>query len=96
MPNIYFVTNNENKFEETKMALQQIQKMISKEEKWILKHEKIDIAEKQTTDSQELVREKALVAFERLKRPVLVEQTSLKIKAMGNLPGLQSSYFFIF
>ena len=94
MPNIYFVTNNENKFEETKMALQRIQKMIPKKEKWILKHEKIDIAEKQTTDSQELVREKALAAFERLKRPVLVEQTSLKIKAMGNLPGLQSSYFF--
>lgn len=94
MSTVYFVTNNIKKFEETEDALELIQKTIPEEERWILKHEKIDIAEKQTMDSQELVREKALAAFKKLKRPVLVEQTSLKIKAMGNLPGLQSSYFF--
>lgn len=94
MPAIYFVTNNDEKYKETEKALEIIQQKTSEEQRWILRHEKIDIAEKQTTDSKELVKEKALAAFKRLKRPVLVEQTSLKIEVMGNLPGLQSSYFF--
>ena len=94
MPVIYFVTNNTEKYKETEEAIQIIQRKFPVKDKWILKHEKLDIAEKESMNAQEVVREKALSAFKRLKRPVLVEQTSLKIDAMGNLPGLQSAYFF--
>ena len=88
---IYFVTKNKAKFYEAKKILEYIQNNFQ-EKKWELILFEMDLEEVQTNDVKKLVREKALTAFKRLKRIVLVEQTSLKIDAMGGLPGLQSAY----
>ena len=88
---IYFVTKNKAKFYEAKKILEDIQNDFQ-EKKWELILFEMDLEEIQTNDVKKLVREKALTAFKRLKRIVLVEQTSLKIDAMGGLPGLQSAY----
>ena len=88
---IYFVTKNKAKFYEAKKILEDIQNDFQ-EKKWELILFEMDLEEVQTNDVKKLVREKALTAFKRLKRIVLVEQTSLKIDAMGGLPGLQSAY----
>ena len=43
---------------------------------------------------QYLLRHKALAAFKKIKRPVIVDHTILEVEAFNNLPGLQTNYFF--
>lgn len=86
MKELYFISNNEKKYEEMKEIVEH--------DGIKLKLHKHNIEEIQTEDPDELIRHKALTAFKEIRRPVLVEHTALTIDAFKNLPGLQTSYFY--
>jgi non-canonical purine NTP pyrophosphatase (RdgB/HAM1 family) len=52
-----------------------------------LEHRALDIAEPQSLSLEEVVRNKAAAAFDRLQVPVLVEDTSLELAGLGGFPG---------
>ncbi len=52
-----------------------------------LHHHALDLPEIQSMDLEEVVRHKARAAWERLRRPVLVEDTSLELAGLGGFPG---------
>ncbi len=52
-----------------------------------VEHRKLDLNEIQSLDQHEITENKARQAYEKLHVPVLVEDVSLTIKAMGKLPG---------
>ena len=56
-------------------------------------HQKVDLAEIQSLDLQEIVEHKARSAYELVKKPVLVEDTALTFKALGKLPGPLIKWF---
>jgi len=61
---------------------------------WIeVLHEKIDLDEIQSLDLREIVEHKVRQAFEKTGKPVLVEDTSLRFEALGNLPGPFIKFF---
>lgn len=53
----------------------------------------LDLPEIQALDVDEVARHKALTAFERAGRPVVVEDTGLYIEALGGLPGALVRWF---
>ncbi len=63
----------------------------AKEISWHLNHpvthHKLDLPEIQSLDPHEVARVKAEEAYRQLKRPVLVEDFSIRFEALGNLPG---------
>ncbi|NOZ78809.1 MAG: non-canonical purine NTP pyrophosphatase [Acidobacteria bacterium] len=52
-----------------------------------LEHQALDLVEIQSLELREIVRDKARRAYERVRRPVLVEDTSLEVVGMGGFPG---------
>lgn len=56
-------------------------------------HAKLDLAEIQSLDPREVIAHKTKQAYSLLQRPILVEDTSLKFSALGNLPGPFIKYF---
>ncbi|MDR3125545.1 MAG: non-canonical purine NTP pyrophosphatase, partial [Candidatus Nomurabacteria bacterium] len=56
-------------------------------------HQEIDLPEIQTTDVREVVRHKARLAYEKLGRPVLVDDSGFTIEAWGELPGAFIRWF---
>lgn len=52
-----------------------------------LDHQALDLPEIQSLDLEEVVRAKASSAWERLRRPVLVEDTALELVGLGGFPG---------
>lgn len=52
-----------------------------------LRHRALDLDEIQSLDLEEVVRRKAAAAHRRLGMPVLVEDTSLELAALGGFPG---------
>ena len=56
-------------------------------------HQKIDVDEIQSLDLREVVIHKVKGAYAIAKRPVIVEDTSLIIHAMGQLPGTYIKWF---
>ena len=52
-----------------------------------LEHRALDLQELQSLSLEEVVRDKATAAFQRLGQPVLVEDTSLELTGMGGFPG---------
>ena len=54
---------------------------------------KLDIPEIQSLDIDEVITHKAKSAFEKIKKPVLVEDISLAIKALNGLPGPFVKFF---
>lgn len=83
---LYFVSNSKNKYEE----LKQMAEGTSYDIRWY----QYSIKELQTDKVEELLRHKALAAFKKIKRPVIVDNTILEVEAFNNLPGLQTNYFF--
>jgi non-canonical purine NTP pyrophosphatase (RdgB/HAM1 family) len=73
---LLFVTTNLGKLREAEAVLG-----------LTLDHRALDIDEIQSLDLEEVVRRKAAVAFSRLQRPVLVEDTSLELAGLGGFPG---------
>ncbi len=73
---LVFVTSNLNKLREAEAVLG-----------LALEHRALDLEEIQSLDLEEVVRRKAAVAFRRLGRPVLVEDTALELGGLSGFPG---------
>jgi len=73
---LVFVTSNVGKLREAESVLGVA-----------LEHHALDLEELQSLDLEEVVRHKAAAAFERLGRPVLVEDTGLELTGLGGFPG---------
>ena len=58
-----------------------------------LQNEKIDLPEIQSTDVVEVVKAKAEAAYEIARKPILVDDTGLTIRAWGNMPGALIKWF---
>ena len=77
MKTLYFVTSNDNKFEEAQMALPGIN----------LERIDIDIDEIQSDDIVQIAKAKAQAAYLSCGKPVLVEDSGFYIDALGGFPG---------
>lgn len=82
LEDIVVVTSNKNKLSEINEILGTNHKV-----------SKIDICEIQSLDLDEVIAQKAKDAYEKIKRPVLVEDISLEIEALGGLPGPLVKFF---
>lgn len=80
--NVVYVTGNQNK-------ARYFSEIIGLD----IEHMAADVAEIQSLDLKEVVSAKAVAAYKQLKRPVLVEDTSLVVAAMGKLPGTFIKWF---
>lgn len=58
-----------------------------------VKHHKLDLTEIQSLNPLKVVEHKAKEAYKILKMPVLIEDTSLKFTAFGELPGTFVKFF---
>lgn len=58
-----------------------------------VEHIKLDLDELQSLDLKEVVAHKVRQAYEKIKRPVLVEDASLEFTALGRLPGPLIKWF---
>jgi non-canonical purine NTP pyrophosphatase (RdgB/HAM1 family) len=76
LDDLVFVTSNLGKIREAEAVLGRS-----------LNHGELDLPELQTLDLMEVVRGKAKTAWERLERPVLVEDTGLELAGLGGFPG---------
>jgi non-canonical purine NTP pyrophosphatase (RdgB/HAM1 family) len=73
---IYFVTGNKNKAD-----------YLSRHLGITVKHIKLDLDEIQSLDLNKIVEHKARQAFQKIKKPVIVEDVSLEFEGLGGLPG---------
>lgn len=79
---ITFVTSNAGKAEEVSRYLG-----------LHIEHVGLNIQEIQSLDLEEIVKDKAEKAYEKLKKPLLVEDVSLVFHSFGNLPGPLIKWF---
>lgn len=79
--NLYFITGNTGKFEEIKALIPEVKQL------------DIDLPELQGLDSQEIIREKLLVAQKHSEDSFIVEDTSFTLDGMNGLPGPLSKWF---
>lgn len=56
-------------------------------------HQSLDLEEIQSLDIEEIVKDKAMHAYEKIGIPVLVEDSSLAFNTMGRLPGTLIKWF---
>lgn len=82
MKSLTFITGNLNKVERTKRYVH-----------IPLNHKKLDLMEIQSLDPKEVVEHKVKEAYKIVKKPVLVEDTSVVIHALGKLPGPLIKWF---
>jgi non-canonical purine NTP pyrophosphatase (RdgB/HAM1 family) len=80
--NVVFVTGNENKA-----------KMFSRLVGRNIDHHSAEVDEIQSLEVIEVAAHKAKQAFAQLKKPVLVEDSGVRIKALGRLPGPLIKWF---
>ena len=73
---LYFATTNRNKFREVCRILG-----------FKIKQVKLEIPEIQSFDLREIVEDKVKKAYERIRKPVIVEDTALYIKSWNGFPG---------
>ncbi|MGI0141746.1 MAG: RdgB/HAM1 family non-canonical purine NTP pyrophosphatase [Candidatus Micrarchaeales archaeon] len=71
-----FVTSNKNKLREVEEILERK-----------VRHSSLEIPEIQSLDGVDVIKDKAVKAYEILKEPVVVEDTSLHIKVLNGFPG---------
>ena len=76
LDDLVFVTSNLDKLREAEAVLRRK-----------LDHQALDLPEIQSLDLEQVVRAKASAAWERLQRPVLVEDTALELVGLGGFPG---------
>jgi non-canonical purine NTP pyrophosphatase (RdgB/HAM1 family) len=76
LQDLVFVTSNLDKLREAEAVLRHK-----------LDHQALDLPEIQSLDLEQVVRAKAAAAWERLQRPVLVEDTALELVGLGGFPG---------
>ena len=89
-----FVTGNKNKLEEVKKILggQAGALGIYSE----LVNKSVDLPELQAATNREITIQKCEEAFKQVQGPVIVEDTGLHFKAMGDLPGERVSNHMVF
>lgn len=83
---IYFVTGNSGKFEEVKTYIENNVNNIK------IKRFETDIVEIQTLDQKELIIDKALKAWELLKKPLIIDDDAFYIEKYNKFPGIMSKY----
>lgn len=79
---ITFITGNPNKV-----------RMLKENLGYDVEHKSIELDEIQSLNSEKIVEHKARQAYEVVKGPVLVEDVSLKLDALGGLPGPLIKWF---
>jgi|SRR3989344_3727154 len=82
LSDLIVVTTNPNKLAEINQILGTNHKV-----------SKVDIPEIQSLDLDEVITQKAKDAYEKIKKPVMVEDISLEIKALSGLPGTFIKFF---
>jgi non-canonical purine NTP pyrophosphatase (RdgB/HAM1 family) len=82
MKDLVFITGNKHKAEYLARYLG-----------YPVDHIPLDLDEIQSLDLNEIVRHKVRQAYEKVKRPVLVEDVSLEFKALNRLPGTFIRWF---
>lgn len=85
---IYFLSSKENKFEEVKEILEQLLDKVE------IIHAKKKIDEIQNKDIELIVKDKLIKAFNKIKYPVIVEQTGLFLKDLNGFPGGLTQIFW--
>jgi XTP/dITP diphosphohydrolase len=86
MPTIYLATNNPFKVDEVKA--------IAAPFGFAIDAYSCDIRELQTVDRKQLIRQKTVEAFTRLRCPVLVDHASLEIESLKGMPGTLTQLFW--
>ena len=64
--------------------------------KWLgmpVEHQKVDLDEIQSLDAREVAEHKVRQAYERVQRPVLIEDVALTFTGLGRLPGTFIKWF---
>lgn len=79
---ITFITGNVSKAEQLARHLD-----------YPVSHEKLDLPEIQSLDLNEIIEQKAKEAYTKIRKPILVEDTSLIFLALGRLPGPLIKWF---
>ena len=79
---IIFITGNEEKLKEVKRYITVP-----------IEHKKLDLVEIQSLDVYEVVEHKVREAYKQLHKPVLVEDVSFILPALGKLPGTLIKWF---
>lgn len=79
---IIFITGNMGKLKWTKRYI-----------KYPMTHQKLPVTEIQSLDMEEVVTHKVKEAYKLLKKPVMIEDTSLTFHALGKLPGTLIKWF---
>ena len=82
MTNITFITGNQNKAN-----------YLAKYLGHPVDHLKLDLDEIQSLDLKEIVEHKVRQAYEKTKKPVIVEDVALEFEALGGLPGPFIKFF---
>lgn len=82
MTNITFITGNQKKAD-----------YLVKYLGFPVEHVKLDLDEIQSLDLKEIVEHKVRQAYEKIKKPVIVEDVSLEFAALGRLPGTFIKFF---
>lgn len=78
---LYFITGNENKFEEAQAILGDLERL------------DIDLPEIQEIDAKEIVKAKLIEALNHTKGEFIVEDTSLYLDSLNGLPGPLIKWF---
>lgn len=84
--NLHFVSSNKHKYQEAKQILKSYGINLS--------FYKLKLEEIQSDSLKEVASKKAFQAFEKLKKPVIVEDDGLYIDVLDGFPGPYSSYVF--
>lgn len=82
MTKITFITGNQNKAD-----------YLAKYLGFPVDHVKLDLDEIQSLDLKDIVEHKVRQAYERIGKPVIVEDVSLEFAALGKLPGTFIKFF---
>lgn len=83
---LFFVSSNHHKYQEAKKILESFG--------ITLKFFKYDLEEIQSLSLQEIASKKAVQAFQKCKKPIIIEDDGLFIDSLCGFPGPYSSYVF--
>lgn len=83
---VYFVSSNRHKYTEAKEILTQFGIKVG--------FFQANLVEIQSSSLSEIAKAKALDAFSKCKRPIIIEDDALVISSLGGFPGPYSSYVF--
>jgi len=86
MKTIYFITGNNSKFKEAEKIIK------NKNIKLVQKN--LDLIEIQSLNTGKVVKDKAKQAFEKLKKPIIVDDTGIYFEEYKNFPGTYTGHLF--